>query len=170
MATLDEDMRTIIAGCGLAYVATASRDAVPNLSPKGSLAVWDDEHLYFADIASPQTMRNLRENPRIEVNCVDIIRRRGYRFFGHAQIVKEGPVFERAAADLLNTHGPQYPCKHAVLITIESARPLLSPAYVFNEPPVTEEELSAAWARKLGLQITAPITPANRSGKHSTNV
>jgi hypothetical protein len=41
-------------------------DGKPNLSPKGSLKVWDDETVVFADIASPGTMRNLLTNPFIE--------------------------------------------------------------------------------------------------------
>ena len=36
----------------LCYVATVTPDGKPNLSPKGSLKVWDDETVEFADIAS----------------------------------------------------------------------------------------------------------------------
>lgn len=152
MPVLNDDMREIIAGCGLAYAATVTSDGQPNLSPKGSVAVWDEDHLYFADIASPQTIENLRHNPRIEINTVDIIKRRGYRFKGTGEILTEGPVFELAAQVLRDGHGPQYPCDHAVLVTIEHARPVLSPAYVFNETPVSEDKLSAIWRGKLGLQ------------------
>ncbi len=40
----------------LAYVATVCSDGTPNLSPKGTIRVWDDSHLIFADICSPGTM------------------------------------------------------------------------------------------------------------------
>ena len=150
MAKIDDDMRQIISGCGLSYVATVTPDGRPNLSPKGSLAVWDDDHLYFADIASPQTMENLRSDPRTEINCVDIVRRRGYRFRGTGEVLAAGPVFEKAAAELEASHGPQYPCEHAVLITVESVRKVLSPAYVFNETPPAEDAMSAIWVRRLG--------------------
>jgi hypothetical protein len=33
-----------------------------NLSPKGRTAVWDDDHLIFANIRSPGTLANLRSN------------------------------------------------------------------------------------------------------------
>jgi uncharacterized protein len=149
---IDDDMRAVIGRSGIGYAATVTPDGRPNLSPKGSLAVWDDDHLYFADIASPQTIENLRSNPNIEVNFVDVIGRRGYRFKGTADIHADGPVFERARQVLTETHGPQYPCNHAVLIRVESVTPLLSPAYVFNETPPSEEQMRSIWMRKLGMQ------------------
>jgi uncharacterized protein len=151
MAAINEDMRDVVARCGLGYVATVSADGTPNLSPKGSLAVWDDEHLYFADIASPQTVENLRARPVAEVNAIDIIKRRGYRFKGSAEVVDDGPVFERAAEVLKEVHGPQYPCNHAVVIKVDEIRPVRSPAYLFNDPPPDEEKLSAIWRKKLGV-------------------
>jgi predicted pyridoxine 5'-phosphate oxidase superfamily flavin-nucleotide-binding protein len=152
MTVIDDDMRAIIARSGIGYAATVTPDGSPNLSPKGSLAVWDETSLYFADIASPQTIANLRENPRIEVNFVDVIGRRGYRFKGTAEVHEDGPVFEKAKEVLASTHGPQYPCNHAVLIHVESIAPLLSPAYVFNESPPSEDEMRAIWMRKLRMQ------------------
>lgn len=155
MVHIDEDMRGIVGRSGLGYAATVTADGKPNLSPKGSLAVWDDDHLYFADIASPQTIENLRSNPHIEVNFVDVIGRRGYRFKGTAEVHTDGPVFERARAVLSETHGPQYPCNHAVLIHVETIAPLLSPAYVFNDPAPPEEQMRLVWMRKLGMQPLA---------------
>ena len=80
MAILTEDMRQMVAHLRLCYVATVTPDGKPNLSPKGSLRVIDDDHLAFADIMSPSTIRNLRSNPYIEGNMVDPFLRRGYRF------------------------------------------------------------------------------------------
>jgi hypothetical protein len=60
-----------------------------NLSPKGTPAVWDDYHLIFADICSPDTMANLRGNPAIEINVVDGFSRKGFRFKGFAEVISE---------------------------------------------------------------------------------
>jgi len=155
MAVIDDDMRAIIARSGIGYAATVTPEGRPNLSPKGSLAVWDDTSLYFADIDSPQTIANLRANPHIEINFVDVIGRRGYRFKGVAEVHEDGPVFEKARDVLATTHGPQYPCNHAVLVRVESIAPLLSPAYVFNESPPSEEQMRTIWMRKLGMQPLA---------------
>lgn len=66
-----EDMKRIVAEQKLAFVATVCPDGTPNLSPKGTIAVWDDTQLVFADIRSPGTVANLKVNPTIEINVVD---------------------------------------------------------------------------------------------------
>lgn len=67
-AVLTEDIKRIIDEQRLGYFATVCADGSPNLSPKGTIAVWDDSHLAFANIRSPGTIENLRRNPAIEVN------------------------------------------------------------------------------------------------------
>ena len=47
----------------LCWFATVSIDGVPNVSPKEVFAVLDETSLVVADIASPVTVRNLRNNP-----------------------------------------------------------------------------------------------------------
>jgi predicted pyridoxine 5'-phosphate oxidase superfamily flavin-nucleotide-binding protein len=93
MGILTPEMKAAVADIKLCFVATCSPDGSPNVSPKGSLTVWDDDHLAFADIASPQTVKNLKQNPRLEINAVDQISRRGFRFKGTADILEAGPVF-----------------------------------------------------------------------------
>ena len=80
MTVLTPEMKRLVDVQRLGYVATVCPDGTPNLSPKGTTAVWDDDHLVFADIRSPGSVANLRENPTVEVNVVDPIARQGYRF------------------------------------------------------------------------------------------
>jgi predicted pyridoxine 5'-phosphate oxidase superfamily flavin-nucleotide-binding protein len=53
------------------FVATAAADGTPNVSPKRTFVVLDNVTIAFGEIRSPGTSRNLRDNPRIEVNFVD---------------------------------------------------------------------------------------------------
>ncbi len=76
MGILTDDMKRVVREQRLGFVATVCADGTPNLSPKGTTAVWGDEHLVFADIRSPGTVANLRRNPAIEVNVVDPILRK----------------------------------------------------------------------------------------------
>jgi uncharacterized protein len=55
MGILTDDMKRLVDEQKLAFHATVCPDGSPNLSPKGSTRVWDDDHLFFADICSPQT-------------------------------------------------------------------------------------------------------------------
>jgi predicted pyridoxine 5'-phosphate oxidase superfamily flavin-nucleotide-binding protein len=77
MGILTADMRRVVEEQQLGFVATVCSDGTPNLSPKGTTAVWDDDHLVFADICSPSTIVNLRHNPAIEINVVDTTSRTG---------------------------------------------------------------------------------------------
>ncbi len=94
MGALTEDMKRVVAEQGLGFVATVTPDGRPNLSPKGTTKVFGEDHLIFADIHSPGTVANLRTNPAIEVNVVDPIVRKGYRFKGRAEVFAEGPRFD----------------------------------------------------------------------------
>jgi uncharacterized protein len=161
MALLTEDMKRMVANLRLCYVATVTPDGKPNLSPKGSLRVIDDEHLAFADIMSPATIRNLKSNPYIEVNMVDPFLRRGYRFKGVAAIVTEGETFDLVANELWEREGRQYPVNAVVHITVQIALPVRSPAYVFNKG-VKEENVRKIWLERYGV---AEVEPADVSSR-----
>ena len=63
LTVLDDEMQRVVREQRLGFVATVSADGTPNLSPKGTLDVWDDEHLVFLDIHSPATVANLAPGP-----------------------------------------------------------------------------------------------------------
>lgn len=147
MTTLTGDMRRMVEHQRLGFVATVSPDGTPNLSPKGTVAVWDDDHLVFADIASPGTVANLRQNPAIEINVVDPLTRRGYRFKGIARIIDGGDELVRLVA-FFRARGSTSPIRAAVVVTVNVASPLYSPAY---DQGATEDELRRRWARHYGV-------------------
>ena len=155
MAKLNDDMKDMIERLRLCFVATVSPDGKPNLSPKGSLTALDDDTLAFADIASPNTMRNLKQNPYIEINMVDPFLRRGYRFKGVAEIIEAGDdVYKLVAEELWTREGPQYPVNAVVKIQVDEALAVLSPAYMFNEG-VKEGDVKRVWVERYGLQQAA---------------
>ena len=94
MGVLTDDMKRVVREQRLGYIATVCPDGTPNLSPKATMKVWDDDHLVFADLASPGTIANLRQNSAIEINMVDHFIRKGYRFKGTAEVIGSGPEFD----------------------------------------------------------------------------
>jgi hypothetical protein len=94
MAKLPEEAKKIIARVMPAFVATASKNGKPNVSPKGSFQVLDDEHVVFAEIASPQTISNIRENPQVSVLVFDPDTFGGCRISGKAQIIESGELLD----------------------------------------------------------------------------
>ncbi len=143
MAILTAEMKRLVEVQRLGYVATVCPDGTPNLSPKGTTAVWDDEHLVFADIHSPGSVANIRQNPTVEVNVVDPIVRKGYRFKGNAEVLSSGSTFDDIVA-FYRKRGVSSPIRHVVLVRVERALPLVSPAY---DSGATEAEVRARWER-----------------------
>jgi uncharacterized protein len=143
MGILTADMRRVVEEQQLGFVATVCPDGTPNLSPKGTTAVWDDDHLIFADICSPTTIANLRHNPAIEINVVDALSRKGFRFKGVATIFDADPRFDELLT-FYTTRGSTTPKHHIVLVKVERAAPLVSPAY---DQGRTEVQITAHWRR-----------------------
>lgn len=127
---LDDDMRAVIAAAHLCFAATVTADGRPNLSPKGTVRAWDARHIFFLDIASPGTRRNLEHNGWLEINLVDQQSRRGYRFSGRAAVHRAGPVFDEATRRVFAEEGVAYPAESVILMAIERAAALVSPGYM----------------------------------------
>jgi uncharacterized protein len=139
---LTKDVIEFIKKQKLGYIATVNSDNTPNLSPKGSFTVWDENQLIFADINSPETIRNLLINPHAEINFVDIFKRRGYLIRGVCKIIpanknaKEYAIFY----DKAGYAGYVDKIKNYVLIEIKEIAEIYSPAYDNGETETTLEK------------------------------
>jgi uncharacterized protein len=147
-AKLTPDMRRIVAEQRLAFVATVCPDGTPNVSPKGTIAVWDDDHLVFADIRSPVTSANIQNNSAVELNVVDPFSRKGCRFKGTAELVTAGERFEKMmewyrARWAASTTTRKVAVRGFVLVKVERASPLTSPAY--DDGALNEQSIRKHW-------------------------
>ncbi len=142
---LTDDMRAVVQVAHLCFAATVNTDGTPNLSPKGTIRVWDERHLFFLDIASPRTRANLRASPWIELNVVDPLSRRGYRFYGTATMLTEGQEHEEAVRRVFAEEARDYPVHGVVIVEVQRAEALVSPGYMHI---ATEKEMRAAWRQR----------------------
>jgi uncharacterized protein len=141
---LSPRMQRVVREQRLGYVATVTPDGLPNLSPKGTTRLWDDERLFFADIASPGTVANLRANPHVEINVVDPILRKGFRFKGTATVYTCGEMYDRGL-EMLREQGSTATgerVRSIVVIDVTEAAELISPAY---DDGATEQSISQRW-------------------------
>ncbi|MGA7923267.1 MAG: pyridoxamine 5'-phosphate oxidase family protein [Thermoplasmata archaeon] len=159
MPALTEDMKRVVRAQRLGYVATVSNDHRPNVSPKGSLAVWGDDRLVFADVDSPHTIRNLEGNPYTEVNVVDPLVRKGYRFSGVAKILRSGDEYWKILEHYKGEGADIRRVRTVVLIDVHTAAPLVSPCYMTG---LTEDEVRALWGewhKKLNQRTVVDLIP-----------
>jgi predicted pyridoxine 5'-phosphate oxidase superfamily flavin-nucleotide-binding protein len=137
-------MKRVVDEQRLGFVATVCPDGTPNLSPKGTTAVWDDDHLVFANIRSPGTLANLRQNANVEVNVVDPFVRKGYRFKGVASILDSGALYDKAIVFYKERGSRVSAIREVVIVRVQSVHPIDSPAYDLG---LTEDEVRARWER-----------------------
>ncbi len=116
MATLSAEAKSILAEVHPGLVATADGSGRPNVSAKGTFRVLDDEHVLFADINSPRTVANLRENPLVSAMVLDPATRRGCRIWGRAEVLANGDLFDKVNGDLAARN---MKARHVVVIGVE---------------------------------------------------
>ena len=143
MIAISNKIRNFVNFQKLGYVATVSSDNSPNLSPKGTIIVIDESHLAFADIRSPQTIENLRHNSSIEINVVDPISRKGFRFKGDGKIISEGTQFSEIL-EQYKRNGIKSKINAIVLVTVNKFSEVTSPSYDLG---MTEDELVSKWKK-----------------------
>ena len=140
---LTEDMKRILAEQKIGYVATVNEDGTPNLSPKATFVLLDESTLIFGELRSPNTARNLRDRPSLEINFVDVYYRKGFRLKGEGVHHPKGS----AEFDELLVHFEPWGTladrlRGIVVVKLSRAIPVTSPAYDMG---ATEEELYDSW-------------------------
>jgi general stress protein 26 len=82
-------------------VGTATKGGDPQISPKGSVAVFDEKTLSYWERSNRSSIAHIRENPRVVVYYRNPARAPEFaggalRFHGTARIVESGPQWENA--------------------------------------------------------------------------
>ncbi len=124
MGKIEEAHKSLIADVGLCYVATASSDGEPNVSPKGSIMVLDDDHLAFAEIMSPNTGANLKQNARVAIYVCRPEKFQGFQFKGSVELSQDGAVYDQLAAAIKEKGLKLPPIKNAVKVKVDEVRGL----------------------------------------------
>ncbi|TMC74820.1 MAG: pyridoxamine 5'-phosphate oxidase family protein [Chloroflexi bacterium] len=82
-------------GLTTGLVAT-SNDGQPDLALKGSLMVWDKDHLAWWERSKRETLAALGANPRVAIFVRNPTRdRRTLRFYGTARVIEDPELRER---------------------------------------------------------------------------
>lgn len=83
-------------------IGTASKDGRPQISPKGSVAVFDDDKLCYWERSHRTAKQRVNENPNVMVYYRNPARKENpyrascIRFYGKARLVTSGPDWEKA--------------------------------------------------------------------------
>lgn len=137
--------------CVLCWLATSSQDLVPNVSPKEIFTHFKDTHILIANVASPQSVKNIRENPQVCVSFIDILIQKGYQLKGKASLIKKREEsFAEMEKRLLPMTGGKFPFHQIISIEVDQVKPIIAPRYLLF-PETTEEEQIASARKMYGL-------------------
>ncbi len=135
----------------LCWLATCSQDGVPNVSPKEAFTYFGEDQVLIANIASPQSVKNIQENPQVCVSFVDVWVQKGYKLKGKAEMVHNKDLrFSEMKAALLPLIGEKFPFSLIISIQVEASFPIMAPSYRLF-PETTEEEQIASSRTAYGL-------------------
>jgi predicted pyridoxine 5'-phosphate oxidase superfamily flavin-nucleotide-binding protein len=137
---LSPELREYIDRSVLCWLATASVGNEPNVSPKEIFTYFGTDKIIVANIASPQTIRNIMQNENVCLSFIDILVQKGFQVKGKAKIVKKSSIdFPEMESILFKMTGGHFPFASITAITVDRVKPILAPRYVFY-PETTEVE------------------------------
>jgi len=108
---ISQKVRDLVLGAwgkdAVCLLATIGKDG-PNISPKGSMIVFDDEHLAYWERSKRKALENVTYDPRVVVIYSDMktwregeMKSPALRFYGTAQVHESGPVKDAIFSKLL---------------------------------------------------------------------
>ncbi|MEM0915621.1 MAG: pyridoxamine 5'-phosphate oxidase family protein [Planctomycetota bacterium] len=126
---LTDDVQMLIDESVLCWLATCTPQGEPNVSPKEIFAAHDGS-VIIANIMSPDSARNIRDNRRACVSFINIFTQRGFKVAGAANVLQPvDDAYADAETALLAMTGGHYPFKTIFRIKAEKVRPIVAPRY-----------------------------------------
>ena len=142
---LPQEIKQSMSESVLCWLATTARDHTPNVSPKEIFNHFGEDKMIIANIASPQTVRNIRANPKVCVSFINILSQKGFQLKGSAQIIdKNHREFLAMETILLKMTGGTFPFKTITKITVHKVKPLIAPRYLLFPETTEKQQIDSA--------------------------
>lgn len=148
---ITSDIRKYINQSVLCWLATVDQEGMPNVSPKEIFDICNDK-IIIANIASPQSIRNIKENEKVALSFVDILVQKGYQLKGTARIVDSAdPYFKEYETKLLSMTGGDFPFSTITEIRVAHSKPILAPRYLLYPDTPESEQIERAKSQYLSI-------------------
>ncbi|WP_268746521.1 pyridoxamine 5'-phosphate oxidase family protein [Nitrincola sp. A-D6] len=136
----------------LCWLATCDENGQPNVSPKEVFAVVDSQNIVVANIASPQSAKNIRVNQKICLSFVDVFVQKGFKIIGTATEFKPSvPEYSRWVEPLLVMASDRYPIHSVFVVRAIAVEPIVAPSYRLYPSETTEESQIQSALRTYGV-------------------
>ena len=123
MIQLTDEMKELLysaLGDGMVpLVGTASKDGWPQISPKGSVLVYDQETLAYWERSKRSAMDNLAENPKVVIYYNNSATRTRWRFYGTATIHETGTIRDDVMSKTIQAELDRDPERTGVAVLVK---------------------------------------------------
>ena len=128
--TLNDGIRQSIAESVLCWLATVDAEGRPNVSPKEVFVADGENDLLIANIASPNSVRNIEVNQAVCVSFIHVFKQKGFKLKGVASVLQPGdPAYTEKHWPLYKIAGGRFPIHSIIQVRVNSAHRILAPSY-----------------------------------------
>jgi len=115
MVTLTQEIKESLQGTKTAFLATSSKNGIPNVVPIAAFRVLDDATMLISDQYFNKTLQNIQENPKIALSWWGD--KGGFQIKGNVTIHTDDEIFGQNVA-WMKESWPKFVPKSAVLVKI----------------------------------------------------
>ena len=138
----------------LCWLATVSEKGVPNVSPKELFVFEREKRLLMANIASPQSVKNIQANPQVCVSGVNIWTQKGLQCKGKAVVIDpKHKKFRQKVKRFEKLIQGKFKVLHIIQIQIETVKEIKAPSYLFYKDTTEQIQIEAAKKRYRSLFV-----------------
>lgn len=130
----------------LCWLATSNLDGTPNVSPKEMFVPYGEDKIIIANIASPNSVKNIKVNNSVCLSFVDIFKQKGFKLKGNARLAEKGTEdYETYLSEIHKQLGGEgFPVKSVIEVTANSVEPIVAPSYRFFPETSEEKQITSA--------------------------
>jgi uncharacterized protein len=115
MVTLTQEIKESLQGSKISFLATSSKNGIPNVVPIAAFKLLDDGTMLISDQFFNKTLVNMKENPAIALSWWGD--KGGFQIKGDVTIHTDNGIFEKNLA-WMKESWPKFVPKSAVLVNI----------------------------------------------------
>ena len=141
---LTQDVKQSIDDSVLCWLATVSQSGEPNCSPKEVFTYRGQNELLIANIASPNSIANIAENPQVCVSFVHVFKQKGFKLKGAATYIESGCEEYADLFALIKTMVGHFPVQGIIKIKVSHVSPIIAPSYYLVDGTTEASQIASA--------------------------
>jgi hypothetical protein len=136
---ITDEVKEYIDKSVLCWLATSNKQNEPNVSPKEIFTYKDDRTVLIANVASQNSVNNIKDNPNVCVSFVDVFVQKGFKLKGTAVLIDQNdPRYIEKVKPLTDLFTDEFPIKTVIEIEIVKVDKIQALSY-FLYPDRTEQ-------------------------------